>query len=77
MVLSPSCTVAPNPHAVLEVRLHSTERQRLPSPTGSSEPGAPQGTVGLLVCQGTLLPHIQLTASQKPQIPVRRAYLQP
>ena len=38
-------------------------------PSGRSGPGAPQGTVGPLSCQGTLLAQIQLAASQNPHIP--------
>lgn len=43
-------TVAPNLHAVLEVRPHSTYHrgQSLPSPGGSTGPAAPQGTLGPL-----------------------------
>ena len=71
--------MAPKPHPVLEVRPHSTEQrgQPLPSPTGSAGPGAPQGMVGPLGCQGTLLPHVQFAINQLPQISFYQAALQP
>lgn len=66
-------------HAVLEVRPHSTEQRGKPLhwPGGSAGPAAPQGTVGPLGFQKTLLAHIQLAVSQNLQIPFCGAALQP
>lgn len=60
---------------MLEVRLHSAEqsRQLLSSPGGSAWPGAPQGTDVPLGCQGTMLAHVQLAASQSAQTPFHGA----
>jgi len=44
---------------------------------GSAGPDAPQGTLGPSGCQGSLLAHVQLAFSQKPQIPFCRTALQP
>ena len=50
--------------------MQSTVGQPLSSASGSAGPGASQGTVGPLGCQGTLLAHIKLAVSQNPQIVV-------
>jgi len=60
--------VAPNSHAVLEVRPHSSEQraQLLPLPGVSTGPDAPHGMSGLLDSRALLLPHVQLTITSAP-----------
>ena len=69
-----SDVVAPTLHPVQEVRPHSRLGQPLSSAGGSAGHGAPQGAVGPLGCQGTLLAQIQLY--QCLQTPDRRAQRQ-
>jgi len=66
-----------HPHAVGGEASQRRAGQLLPLTGGSAGPGAPQGTVGLLGYQGTLLAHIQLAVSQNPQMLLCGAAPQP
>lgn len=57
--------------------VQSRVQQSLLSPGSSAGPDASQGTLGPSGCQGSLLAHVQLAFSQKPQIPFCRTALQP
>ena len=69
----------PRLHTALEVRLHwHWAEWDNPSPCMvNAGPGAPQGTICSLGCQGTLLTHVQLIVNQNLQITFHRAPLQP
>ena len=49
----------------------------LPRPAGHTSLGAAQGTIGLLGCESTLLPHVASLIKQHSQILLLRAALKP
>ena len=71
---------APELDAGLPVGSHQSgaEGQNpLPQPAGHIAGDAAQGTVGLLGCEHTLLPHVQVLLHQQPQVLLLRAALNP
>lgn len=69
----------PELHPIFDVGPHSADQrgQSLPSPGGSAEPCAPQGTVDPFGCYGTQVAHTQFSVNQNSQIPFHGASLQP
>ena len=70
----------PHLDTVLQVRLHQCRvegQDYLPQLAGHASFDAAQDTVDFLVCEGTLLAHVQLPIYQYPQVFFSRAVLNP